>query len=313
MAAALYSSPNPSSSSSSPVGSRGAISQDWLDKEVKKVDALASKYIGKNISIFLGCSPELGLARSHIIFPTGEFYTVMDNEEDPLLYGLDRQVRFAYWGRDVSPLVATISLLKKEMIDDEIKVAQLFKDHPRFVQIHHDYSNQMLSVIFQDFCNQGSLQNLLDNKTFATLKEHEILLLFKDLFEGLVIMHKKGWVHNDLTLSNLFVHKDEGQFRLKIGNFSMARRAETENDFKKDVRNAALQLVELVKNTSLSTHELISWFERIAASKPEERPKASIIYSQIEGFYRKSLLAEDDPLPKRVCVHQISDSLSLEL
>lgn len=62
-----------------------------------------------------------------------------------------------------------------------------------------------------------SLNQLIDDNLYE--KPDEVLLLFREMLEGLNYIHSKNLIHRDLKPANIFIDSDK---HVKIGDFGLA-------------------------------------------------------------------------------------------
>lgn len=101
-----------------------------------------------------------------------------------------------------------------ELIDYKIKIDEL----------HYDYFLKF------EYMNKGDLNNILYSDEFPNFRNNFhgfnnefIILLFKQIINGLDFLHTHGIIHRDIKLQNIFLHyhKERGNetFHIKIGDF----------------------------------------------------------------------------------------------
>eukprot|EP00930_Biecheleria_cincta_P037151 TRINITY_DN25492_c0_g1_i1.p1 TRINITY_DN25492_c0_g1~~TRINITY_DN25492_c0_g1_i1.p1 ORF type:complete len:612 (-),score=83.27 TRINITY_DN25492_c0_g1_i1:87-1922(-) len=126
-------------------------------------------------------------------------------------------------------------------VDDEVR--QFTRDeyelvrslrHPAIIQFRAFFEGPASTLIVMDFCNDGSLEQLVKEQGVMTelLSQH----LACQLFRGVNYMHHKRVVHRDLKPANLLLHRPStspgagalsegsGTYQLKISDFNSASR-----------------------------------------------------------------------------------------
>ena len=71
-----------------------------------------------------------------------------------------------------------------------------------------------------EFCNEGDLRSLLNKK--GKITEKETMKYLKDIICGYVEFARKGFLHRDLKLANIFIRDKKA----KIGDFGFAKKQE---------------------------------------------------------------------------------------
>ena len=69
-----------------------------------------------------------------------------------------------------------------------------------------------------EFCNKGTLQDEIDNK--SRIPEKEAILILKQIINGIKELHQHKIVHRDLKAENILIHN--GVY--KIADFGFSKR-----------------------------------------------------------------------------------------
>lgn len=88
----------------------------------------------------------------------------------------------------------------------------------RLLEVFEDAKNQ-LNLVFE-YAPGGDLLQLLHNK--GKLPENEAKVMFRDILEGLLYLHRNHVIHRDLKLDNILL----GTNSVKICDFGISRRVE---------------------------------------------------------------------------------------
>ena len=78
--------------------------------------------------------------------------------------------------------------------------------------------------IVTKFVKGGDLLEYLSALNVNRLPEHQSLVIFKQIAEGVRDIHEAGIVHRDLKYKNIFVSNTTEAPRVKIGDFGFACR-----------------------------------------------------------------------------------------
>jgi len=71
--------------------------------------------------------------------------------------------------------------------------------------------------MFQEFCNQGDLQNLVGSRQFIT--ESEVIIFLSQIVKAFIVLYQNNIVHRDLKPANILVHNKQ----IKIADFGFSR------------------------------------------------------------------------------------------
>lgn len=112
---------------------------------------------------------------------------------------------------------------RRERFRREARVAAKL-NHPAIVQIYDVLSEGEVSYIVMEHVEGTNLRRLLDD---GPLPAGEVVVLARDVAQGLAEAHRQGIVHRDLKSENVLV-TPEG--RAKIADFGIAKRALAEPD-----------------------------------------------------------------------------------
>lgn len=114
--------------------------------------------------------------------------------------------------------------VEKKCLENEIismrNLLNLNCDH--LVQLNSVESSPNNIYIIMEYCNQGTLKNLIYNnksKTYNDLPAGRIIDLFKEICLGVDAIHSLNIMHRDLKPDNILMSND----RVKIGDFGFAK------------------------------------------------------------------------------------------
>lgn len=128
-------------------------------------------------------------------------------------------------GEEIAIKVINKSIIQKygpeirSAIGNEVNVLQKISNEiktPYIVKIYECFETNNNIYIILEFCNDGTLADIL--KTSKTLPEKESLIIIYQIILALVAMDTKGIAHRDIKPENIFINK--GVY--KIGDFGFA-------------------------------------------------------------------------------------------
>ena len=110
-------------------------------------------------------------------------------------------------------------------IKNEIDILKKL-DHPNVLKILEFYSTPKAYYIITGYCSKGELYNQITNR----FSEHQLAVLFYQVFSGLLYLHSNNIVHRDLKLENILISEieqdiltDNKYFWIKIIDFGTAK------------------------------------------------------------------------------------------
>jgi serine/threonine protein kinase len=72
-------------------------------------------------------------------------------------------------------------------------------------------------ILILEYCEHGDLFEVLETK--IDFSHNYIEKILKSVLQGLIVVHSKGIVHNDVKLENIFVTKDD---EMRLGDFGLS-------------------------------------------------------------------------------------------
>ena len=119
-------------------------------------------------------------------------------------------------------------------IKNEIDILKKL-DHPNVLKILEFYSTPKAYYIITGYCSKGELYNQITNR----FSEHQLAVLFYQVFSGLLYLHSNNIVHRDLKLENILISEieqdiltDNKYFWIKIIDFGTAKIFEKNDQLK---------------------------------------------------------------------------------
>jgi len=128
-----------------------------------------------------------------------------------------------------------------EMIIQEISVQSELK-HRNIVQIIDYFAYKNKVAIVMEFCNQGTLEDYLNNND---MDQEKIIWIFGHICQGLNYIHSQNIIHRDLKPANILIHNDI----LKIADFGLAKNF-IESDRRTECGTRHYMAPEILNNAS---------------------------------------------------------------
>ncbi|CAF3612090.1 unnamed protein product [Rotaria sp. Silwood1] len=116
---------------------------------------------------------------------------------------------------------------QKEKMQQEVTIHQSL-NHKHIVQFFSYFEDENNVYIILELCRRRSLMEL--HRRRKTVTEPETRYFVKQIVEACIYLHEKRIIHRDLKLGNLFLND---QMEIKIGDFGLATRVESESDRKR--------------------------------------------------------------------------------
>ncbi len=130
--------------------------------------------------------------------------------------------------RDAGTPVA-VKILKPELVSDPDIVARFFQERSILLSIAHPnvvsvidlvVEGQTLAIVMELVAGQDLRHEMLARRT---LTPAEAAGFGREILDGLTAVHARGVVHRDVKPENVLVDTKEGQPRLKLTDFGVAR------------------------------------------------------------------------------------------
>jgi serine/threonine protein kinase len=118
---------------------------------------------------------------------------------------------------------------QRQKLLSEIKIHQTMS-HPNIVMFYSCFEDEENVYMILELCDNKTLVDMIKNR--KRLSEDEARFYMFQLFDGIRYMHRKGFIHRDIKLGNLFL---DGNMNLKIGDFGLAAEIEHDGQRKKTI------------------------------------------------------------------------------
>ncbi|XP_023219491.1 serine/threonine-protein kinase PLK1-like [Centruroides sculpturatus] len=156
--------------------------------------------------------------------------------------------------------------------------------HKRIVRFHHFFEDDDHVYIVLEYCTRKSLVHVLKNRKLLT--EPEVRYFMLQFLEGVDYIHRKGIIHRDLKLGNLFLTEN---MELKIGDFGLATYYESEKNAKMTVCGTPNYIAPEVLNMEGHYMETDIWavgcimYAMLVGQPPFETSTLTETYARIVG------------------------------
>jgi serine/threonine-protein kinase ULK/ATG1 len=122
-----------------------------------------------------------------------------------------------------------ISVRIKERLMTE---ASIMRDlnHPNIVKLYDVIWKDDEMNLVMEYCNNGTLAIEMRKLAFVkpNIKETQIKKLMREVKNGLMYLHQRGYIHRDLKPDNILLHRDDDVVQVKIADFGFARQIDTD-------------------------------------------------------------------------------------
>lgn len=108
---------------------------------------------------------------------------------------------------------------RQKRLEQEAKV--LSRIDSQFVVKTIDYGLSPVAFIVMEYFDGSSLSEMLEER--GHFEQNEAIIIFEQMCEGLAAAHSVGLIHRDLKPSNILVKITDGELRLKILDFGIAK------------------------------------------------------------------------------------------
>ena len=105
-------------------------------------------------------------------------------------------------------------------------LCQVAKYKESFVHILGWFESPDKLFLCLEYLPLGDLEHAMSNP----MEEQEVRVIARQVTEGLKILHRHNWVHRDLKPENIYVERARPNWKVKIGDFNVSKRNNSEID-----------------------------------------------------------------------------------
>jgi calcium-dependent protein kinase len=102
----------------------------------------------------------------------------------------------------------------------EIEILQRL-DHPNVIRFYEYFIDSENVYIVTEICRGGELFDRIVEKEFY--KEHEAVIIFRQILRALNYIHSQGIAHRDLKPENFLLETKEDDSAMKIIDFGLSK------------------------------------------------------------------------------------------
>lgn len=99
-------------------------------------------------------------------------------------------------------------------------------DHPHIVRLYETFKEPELYYFVMEYCRGGELFSLIQSETRLT--EDKASLIMHQILAVVSYIHEKGVIHRDLKPENIFLEHKSGELAIKIGDFGLAEKTNSQ-------------------------------------------------------------------------------------
>ena len=94
---------------------------------------------------------------------------------------------------------------------NEIDVLRIFNDHDKIVKTYEVHELDDYIVLIQELVNGVDLNNFITKEHQENIEEYNALEILHSLLQGIMHIHKKGYIHRDIKPANVMMVKKKNE------------------------------------------------------------------------------------------------------
>ena len=79
------------------------------------------------------------------------------------------------------------------------------------VKVHRYFEDEAYSYLLMEYCEGGDLHDFQLQQKEKVFSIKQATKILADVIRGLEEIHRKGYVHRDIKLTNIMIRRDSGQ------------------------------------------------------------------------------------------------------
>ncbi|KRW98506.1 Protein kinase-like domain [Pseudocohnilembus persalinus] len=140
-----------------------------------------------------------------------------------------------------------IKQVNKEVFKQNPKVKELFNceieslkkiNNPNVVKYLDDFETKNNSYLVLEYCNDGNMEEYIENKPNQVLSEKEAISLFHQILNGYKALHEQNIIHRDLKLENILRHNDQ----IKLCDLGFAKQLNSPQETTKTILGTSVTM-----------------------------------------------------------------------
>ncbi len=190
-------------------------------------------------------------------------------------------------------LITTYDTTKDANLDanHEASIHKLLNGKAGILSMHHEYkvigaNGNIKSFMDLEYCEGGEL---FDAVIADKLNPKEKISIILDLLDGLVSLEEAGVIHRDIKLENIFLKKQDGRLRAKIGDFGLSCHVSDTVRKRRNVGSPNYVSPEYFKAARARDDDLI---EALTTSKHDMFAFGNLLYALVYKNYYEGKLPE---------------------
>lgn len=108
------------------------------------------------------------------------------------------------------------------LLNSEVKVS-ITLHHQNIINMKECFQSDTNYYFIFEFCDGKDLTCYIQNPGYQAFNEERSILMLKQICQGYDFIHKKGILHRDIKLDNIFIKNEGSACILKIGDFGFSK------------------------------------------------------------------------------------------